>query len=55
MNNLKHTKYPMFYLGILKIILIIIESAKYNFGNNMNSILQCLFCGNYIVFYFFCT
>lgn len=46
LNNLQITKYPMFYLGVLKIILIIVESAKYELGNNINSELRCLFCGN---------
>lgn len=55
MNNLQNTKYPMFYLDVLKKILIIMESKKYVFGRNMNSVLRSLFCGNYINDFFFFT
>lgn len=46
MNILPTTKYPVFYIEILKSTLMIVQSAGYELGDNMNSLLNCLFCGN---------
>jgi len=45
MNNLQNTKHPVFFIGILKTMLIIVETASYDFGENMYSLIRCLFCG----------
>lgn len=44
MNNLQNTKNPVFFIGILKTMLIIVETASYDFGENMYSLIRCLFC-----------
>lgn len=36
----------MIHLQVLKTILIIAESAKYEFAENINSVLRCLLSGN---------
>lgn len=50
MNILPNTKYPVFYIEILKSTLMIVQSAGYELGDDMNSLLNCLFCGNYSFF-----
>lgn len=51
MNILQNTTYPILYLELLKTILIIVESTNYEFDENMNSVITCLFDGNsFIVF-----
>lgn len=35
----------MFDIGILKAMLIIVETASYEFGENINSVIRCLLCG----------
>ncbi|XP_025202207.1 transcription-associated protein 1-like [Melanaphis sacchari] len=44
MNNLRNTKYPVFFIGILKTMLIIVETASYDFGENTYSLIRCLLC-----------
>lgn len=46
MNILPSTRYPVFYIEVLKSTLMIVQSAGYELGENMNSLLNCLFCGN---------
>lgn len=46
MNILPTTKYPVFYIEVLKSTLMIVQSAGYELGDNMNSLLNSLFCGN---------
>ncbi|XP_029341770.1 transformation/transcription domain-associated protein isoform X2 [Acyrthosiphon pisum] len=42
-NSLQDTKHPEFFIGILKTMLIIVETASYEFGENMYSVIRCLF------------
>lgn len=42
-NNLQSTEHPVFFIGILKTMLIIVETASYEFGENMYSVIRCLF------------
>lgn len=53
MNNLQNTKNPVFFIGILKTMLIIVETASYDFGENMYSLIRCLFCGIIKLFLYF--
>lgn len=46
MKILQNTKYPVVCLEILKIILMIVESTEYEFDDNMNTVITCLFNGN---------
>jgi hypothetical protein len=46
LNIIQNTKYPVSYLEILKTILNIVESIKYDYDENMNTVLKCLFNGN---------
>lgn len=49
-NNLQHSKHPIFDLKVLKTIIIVVESAKYELSKNMRSVLKNLFCGNNFMF-----
>ncbi|VVC36854.1 Hypothetical protein CINCED_3A003660 [Cinara cedri] len=43
MNNLQNTNHVMFNIEVLKTIFAIVESAHYELGENMNSLLKHLF------------
>lgn len=53
MNNLQNTKYLMFNIEVLKTIFTLVESAKYEFRENMNLLLRHLFTGNISFIYNF--
>jgi len=52
--NLQNAENPMFCIGILKTMLIIVETASYEFGETMYSVIRCLF-GGIITFYNYFT
>lgn len=43
----------MRHLQVLKTVLIIAESAKYEFEENINSVLRCLLSGNNFFLYIY--
>lgn len=45
-NSLRNLKHPIFYISVIKKMLVIVESAEYEFEENFNSVLRCLISGN---------